>query len=103
MKRLRPDSDPTEKFVMHSIPSQEAQESPTQKVAPVESELKNMFGKACRDCINVDFGMHLTRDDCKYARNPDGHRTVGRCAYCGRSRPLVLGLKLASRIKMRFS
>jgi len=103
MKRERQVSEQTEKFFFHSTPVQELKDSPTQKLDAVGSELKDMFGKACRDCINLDLHMSLSRDDCKYDRNPDGHRKIGICAFCGRKRPIVQGVKLASRIRMRFS
>lgn len=61
--------------------------------------LKDMFGKSCRDCINDFQNLNLSRSDCKYKKMDDGHRMRGRCEYCEKTRPLVIGLKLSGKWK----
>ena len=61
--------------------------------------IKDMFGKSCRDCINDFQNLNLSREDCKYKKMDDGHRVRGRCEFCEKTRPLVVGLKLSGKLK----
>lgn len=56
-------------------------------------------GKACRDCINFYYKIHLSRADCKYTMRDDGHRERGICEYCGMKRPIVKGLTMLGKVK----
>ena len=57
-------------------------------------------GHACRDCLNSFFDIHLDSKDCKYERGADGHRERGKCMYCEKTKPIVVGLTIVGRIKM---
>ena len=61
--------------------------------------LSDMYGKACRDCINDYQELRLVREDCKFEYTEDGHRKMGTCAYCERTVPLVIGLKMSGVVK----
>ncbi len=57
------------------------------------------IGSSCRDCINFYYGVQLSKSDCRYSINSDGHRRLGVCAYCGKTRPIVEGLTMSGKMK----
>ena len=48
---------------------------------PTPDSYKDMLGRACRQCINVDFHADLTPRDVVYLEK-DGKMVKRRCLYC---------------------
>lgn len=56
--------------------------------------IRRQFGDyLCRRCLNRQYGVHLTPQDCRY-------RTMRRCALCNASDHLVVGFHGLGRLKM---
>lgn len=48
----------------------------------------------CRECINSEYGLELTRDDCEYWKYP------GTCSCCGEVKNIVTGVMFLKRFKI---
>ncbi|MBR5309913.1 MAG: hypothetical protein IKU42_02160 [Oscillospiraceae bacterium] len=48
----------------------------------------------CRECVNREYGLELTRNDCEYWSYP------GTCSCCGEVKNIVTGVVFLKRWKI---
>lgn len=68
---------------------------------PTPDSYKDMLGRACRQCINVDFHADLTPKDVVYLER-NGKIVERRCPYCKMNKHIVVDVKLRGKLKLMF-